>query len=435
MQCVGNGWPRQKRREVSKFYSNIRSQVLVREDIARSVDRLMDKNLPAIDTFYLAVSGGHDSMALLEVFYRLKKQGREMSLVVLHVNHNLRGQESDLDEQFVVEEAHKREIPVHSFKIQWKKGEIKSQENCRKKREAFFASFVKEGDGKVVFAHHLDDQAETLLMRLVRGTGIRGLAGMAVCSNWKFRPLLAFTKNDINEYMRKQKISWREDSSNSSLKYERNWLRHKVMLPIEERRPGFSKRLGALAIEASQIQSVGFAKETKFEFEGMRFYRISKKTMLDPSLINREFNLSREHTQNLLALFQRGFGQLNAEGIDFYLSAGILRETKKRWTGQEQKTIKDWKNILGEWNAKYGGLLTRQQLMLSSERSKKLYQEKAIPIFFRDLIPFISMKQKPRLVTPDILEQSEVIAAGVSCELSPLGNWFFNLSVSIDGQA
>src|SRR5690606_16762424 len=117
-----------------------------------------------------------------------------------------------------------------------------SQALCREKRQAFFDKYLGEND-RLFLAHHLDDQAETLLLRLMRGSGIHGLKGMAAANGKKVRPLLKVSREEILAAARDWKLSWREDSSNRSLKYERNWVRHEVLPLLESRRPGVARRI------------------------------------------------------------------------------------------------------------------------------------------------------------------------------------------------
>ena len=185
----------------------------------------------------IAISGGLDSVVLTHLLHQL---GYEMALA--HCNFNLRGAESDGDEQFVKHLAHSLNIPLHiqSFETTdhaTQQG-ISIQMAARDLRYAYFDQLceIKKYD-QVLTAHHLDDQIETFLINLNRGAGLNGLQGIPQENGRVLRPLLPFSRDQISAFARENSCSWREDSSNSSNKYQRNVLRNKVLPLLHEALP------------------------------------------------------------------------------------------------------------------------------------------------------------------------------------------------------
>lgn len=175
--------------------------------------------------FLLGVSGGVDSVVLAHLMHDLNA-----NYGIAHVNYNLRGADSDADEQLVRDLA--ASCGVDCF-VKHAPIDINSsgiQEKARDLRYNWFLEVLKNNDYDVILtAHHADDQLETFLMSLTRGSGLRGLGGMQDKKGVLVRPLLPFNKNEILSYAKKQKLNWREDVSNNSTKYLRNAIRHKVI--------------------------------------------------------------------------------------------------------------------------------------------------------------------------------------------------------------
>lgn len=181
----------------------------------------------------VAVSGGADSVALLHVLHRLAPDF-SADLLILHVNHGLRGVESDADETFVRELAGSLGHPIaveHAPPIE---GNI--EQAARDARRDFFRRAIQtERLEHVALGHTRSDQAETVLLRLFRGSGLAGLAGMRFVTEAGFvRPLLAVTRAEVRAWAAAQGIGWREDSSNADLRFSRNRLRSKVLPHLAE---------------------------------------------------------------------------------------------------------------------------------------------------------------------------------------------------------
>jgi tRNA(Ile)-lysidine synthetase-like protein len=175
-------------------------------------------------TFVLAVSGGRDSMALLEAMSRSYPAER---LIVAHYNHRTRGNESELDEALVKTECGRRGL---RFVSERDPRTLASEGEWRQARRTFFSQVLAEsGADYIVTAHHANDQLETVLMRLVRGTGLDGLQGIPRQSGSYLRPLLDVTRNEIDRYVADRQVKYRDDESNHSLDYLRNQIRHQAI--------------------------------------------------------------------------------------------------------------------------------------------------------------------------------------------------------------
>jgi tRNA(Ile)-lysidine synthase len=187
------------------------------------------------DRILVAVSGGPDSVALLLVLLELKNEFN-LSLFIAHINHKLRGKESDQDQEFVRKLASdlKLEFYTRSFQVKKEAEKMKlSVEECA--REIRYDYLNKLADKlktqKIALGHNFDDQAETVLLRLIRGSGSLGLSGIPPIKNRIIRPLIEIKREEIETFLEKKKIPFRVDSSNLRPDYLRNKVRLKL-LPI-----------------------------------------------------------------------------------------------------------------------------------------------------------------------------------------------------------
>ncbi len=191
------------------------------------------------------LSGGADSVALLLL---LLDSGAEVSAV--HVNHGLRGEASDGDEAFVQELCARLNVPLLTYHAC--PPENPGEGWAREARYGFFRQAMQEtGADALVLAHHRDDQAETLLLHLLRGAGLTGLAGMAADSEMDgmriLRPLLAYSREELRAYLKEKNQPWREDASNGDARYLRNALRRDVLPVLERLAPAAAERMANAA--------------------------------------------------------------------------------------------------------------------------------------------------------------------------------------------
>jgi len=195
------------------------------------------------ETVACAVSGGADSMALLWGMYLLKDQ-LDISLSAAHFNHHLRGEESDRDEAFV-----RTFCADYSIDLTVGGGQVvagaKGLEAAA--REARYG-FLKSLSGKIATAHTADDNAETVLMHLVRGTGLKGLGGIAPVNGNLIRPMLEITRAEVLAFLAEYSIPYIEDSSNLGDDFLRNRLRHHVMPLLKAENPSLSMNLSKMAM-------------------------------------------------------------------------------------------------------------------------------------------------------------------------------------------
>ena len=209
---------------LDRFINNIESESLFKKS----------------DSILLALSGGSDSIALFHLLLEA-----DYSFSAAHVNYGLRGKEADKDEAFVRDLCKKYSINLSVKKIgpeHWVKG-MNIQKEARDLRYAFFDEI---GSTVLLSAHHKDDNVETILMNITRGTGIKGLLGMKALANGICRPLLLFEKAELEAYLKKNKFAWREDASNVSDKYKRNRFRHDIIPLLKEENPSLNSAIDRL---------------------------------------------------------------------------------------------------------------------------------------------------------------------------------------------
>lgn len=185
-------------------------------------------------SFLLAVSGGVDSMVLLELFYR-----GNLNFSVAHMNFNLRGEEADKDENLVRNTCLRLGVKFYSKKVNTKdykkQQKISTQMAARELRYNWFSELCENHRfSYIVTAHHADDQVETFFINLLRKSGTKGLSAMQVLNGNIFRPLISFSKKEILSYAIDADLVWREDASNQSNDYIRNSIRNKLIPVLKE---------------------------------------------------------------------------------------------------------------------------------------------------------------------------------------------------------
>lgn len=216
----------------------------------------------------VACSGGPDSVFLVHLFAHLKPL-MFLDVAVAHLNHSLRGAESDADEQFTQDLAGQLELPFYARKVDvaaLAEKEHLSLEACgRNERYCFFSELAEQLNAeKIATGHTADDQAETVLMHLLRGAGSRGLAGMPLLRGKIIRPLLHLSKKEILAYLESQKIQYRIDRTNEKTDFLRNKIRHHLMPLLEqEYNPSITAALGRTAeiLEQQENYLEWFAQE------------------------------------------------------------------------------------------------------------------------------------------------------------------------------
>jgi len=199
------------------------------------------------DSVLIGVSGGADSMCLLDIVDKYSKCCN-FNFMAIHINHNLREDEALRDENFVKNFCEKRNIQYSQASIntlEYANEKNKTIEQAaRELRYNVFDEVMQNLKlNKLLVAHHMDDQAETVLMHIARGSSIKGASGMSVASNKIFRPLLSFSRKEILDYNKKHQIPYITDSSNLDVKYARNFIRHKIIKEMNQIYPNFVKNV------------------------------------------------------------------------------------------------------------------------------------------------------------------------------------------------
>ena len=195
------------------------------------------------DRVICAVSGGTDSVALLVALYLLR-ENLGITLEAAHFNHRLRGEESDGDEAFVKALCDRYEIPLHLGSGQIVPGKKGLEAAAREARYAFLRGLP----GKIATAHTADDNAETVLLHLVRGTGLKGLGGIAPVNGRVIRPMLTVTRREVELFSAEYALPHREDSTNATDLFLRNRIRRKVMPLLAQENPSLAETMSTMAL-------------------------------------------------------------------------------------------------------------------------------------------------------------------------------------------
>ena len=239
-----------------------------------SLDRVIDymsknKMFKAGEVIGVGVSGGIDSMALLH-FLNSIKEDKDIEIVAITVDHELR-EESAYDCAFVQSYCKQHGIRCYKFKVDCasisKNKGLTIEEGAREGRYGVFENMIKnQMVDKIALAHHMQDQAETILFHLLRGSGTAGLKGMEPVRDFYIRPFLETEKSEIVEYAYENEIPYVDDASNDDVKFNRNFLRHKIFPLLRSKWPGVDKTICSFASLAKEDDEfIGkFAQNTSY---------------------------------------------------------------------------------------------------------------------------------------------------------------------------
>ena len=287
-----------------------------------------------------AVSGGADSVAMLRL---LGEAREELGLVVsaVHFNHKLRGQASEGDEKFVVALAEQLGMTLHigraDVAARAKREKVNLEDAARRARYGYFARLVEQGVVDVVAtAHTMDDQAETVLAHVLRGTGIAGLGGIHPVAEGVTRPLLGFRRAELRAFLRAQRLDWREDESNRDTRRNRARMRRQLFPLLEkEFNPEVTEHLAKLGERAREHSALAqaltarlFAAHARCEDETTS---IGVKELAEPlALAGAAGDVLRARLlQKIVERGRQWSGQLSAEHI-----AAILRMAREGEPGK-----------------------------------------------------------------------------------------------------
>ncbi len=292
------------------------------------------------ESLLVGISGGRDSVALLCMLRRLRDSLGIKRLSALHINHGLRGEESERDQEFVKALCNDLSVELFVQEIKGLSG-YGIEEKARRERYRVFSEFLTEkGFDSAATAHTRDDQAETVLMRVLRGTGVSGLRGIhPVRDDRIIRPFVFTPRSRLTAWLKENSIEWLEDSSNSDTRFKRNLVRHEILPVIERCFNGCTERIASLSERAAQGDTIieevfsdwfkkGVEQETPDRFS-------IKKALLTES--------GRERREELARTF-RDFGiEYDNRDIDRVFS--LLDKNGKRvllkggWTGYSERDV------------------------------------------------------------------------------------------------
>ncbi len=319
-------------------------------------------------SFLLAVSGGLDSVVMTELF---GLSGYKYGIA--HCNFQLRGKESDEDENFVKELAAKSEAPF--FQIQFetekfcKENKLSVQMGARQLRYEWFQQIrQKNGFEYLVTAHHADDAIETFFINLLRGTGISGLHGINVKHENTIRPLLKFYRREIEEFAIANKLGWREDSSNKSDKYERNKIRHQLLPVLEEISPNAKESITATIENLGKAEIILNNSIDRIMCESIRIE--GQRTIIP-------FAFSNEYTPPVIYLYE----VIKGMGFNYAQCEQIVENSKDQpgriFLSATHRLVTDREGLIIE---PYTGVNTYFEIEIN-EQTKELLTDKHIYIF------------------------------------------------------
>jgi tRNA(Ile)-lysidine synthase len=304
-----------------------------------SIEKLWAKN----EALLLAISGGKDSVCLFHLLLHHK-----IKFDCAHVNFKLRGSESDSDEKFVKALCKKHNIHLHTTNFDTaniaKKEKISTQMAARDLRYNWFQDLAQTHHyKKILVAHHLLDNTETVLLNLVRGSSIEGLAGLKVANQNVVRPLMFAEIEEIESYLQQYKYKFREDSSNASTKYKRNSIRHKVIPELLKLNPNLNQTIFENAQHLKNIQS--FMMDSFHSFQQYFIQKENESQILNIHTIIPEFFLHlwlKPYGFNATQT-QEAFALLNAES-----GKQILSKTHRVTKNRQQLILSKIENTISD---------------------------------------------------------------------------------------
>ncbi len=290
------------------------------------------------DRVVVALSGGSDSMVLLDILQRLSDE-YSLNLCVAHVNHQLRGEESLRDEMFVRAYCKEKGIECHVLQCDVaasrKNGES-VEEAGRRIRYDFFNSIAP--DVKIATAHNLSDNAETLIFNMTRGSGLKGLCSIPACRGNIIRPLLFVSKSDILDYCKENNLSFVTDSTNAMDCYTRNKIRHNIIPVLEEINPSFLQSVERLVLSLNEDEAYLEKQADKlyikakltngFSVEVLKSAEcpILKRALVRILSENCIKKPTANHIENIIFLLDKGGSMQVSDDVIFRIRKGVLEK-------------------------------------------------------------------------------------------------------------
>jgi tRNA(Ile)-lysidine synthase len=292
---------------------------------------------PPVARYWVAFSGGLDSSVLLHAMATLRSGWRGMEMGALHVDHGL-SPSSGLWSRHCAELCATMDVPYRVLRVQVHRGAGAGPEAAaRAARYQAFESVLAPGEG-LVTAHHQDDQAETVLLQLLRGSGTAGLAAMPRCARlgrgWLLRPLLGHAREELTAYAEQAGLAWVEDESNFDVGLDRNYLRHEVLPLMQKRWPGYARTFARTACHMAEALALAQALA---ELDLARTRGPRAHTLSVPDLLA----LGRERQHNAVRFWLRELAlpippAARLESVlDTMLTAAADRNPMVAWPGGE----------------------------------------------------------------------------------------------------
>ena len=282
----------------------------------QKVSEILKKHLKGGETLICSVSGGSDSVFLLDCLVKFKEE-TPINIVVAHINHSLRGREAELDTEFVENIAKKSKLTFKSTKVDTlalaKTTKSSIEEAGREIRYNFLLKlFKKHKADYVLTAHHADDNLETILLNFIRGSQLKGLSGMKETTTKKngmrvLRPLLCVSKKEIREYLKKNTIPNREDRTNMDTTIPRNFLRHDVIPKLKKLNPNLQQTVLRNSKNIKEVHQL-LAKQAEDWIQKNNLSNLSKfdlksiQTLSPPiqrEILRRIYKKKEGHTKNI----------------------------------------------------------------------------------------------------------------------------------------
>lgn len=272
------------------------------------------------DTVVVGLSGGADSVTLTHLMKF--NNDLELKVIACHINHNLRGEESLRDMEFVKSLCKEWDIPLFikdvDIKALCKKDNLSEEECGRKVRYDFFNKTADKFCAKIATAHTLSDNAETVLFNLARGSALKGLCGIPKQRENIVRPLLSLTRSDIEAYCKKHNLSYVTDSTNEKTDYTRNYIRHNIIPELKRINPAFETAV------LRTTQSISSDDEYLSYLAGECYKKIKSKNTFDCNTLKNEHKSVRNRVIRLI-LSEFGFelSHKNIESVDKIIIDGV----------------------------------------------------------------------------------------------------------------
>lgn len=310
-------------------------------------------------TFIVAFSGGYDSMCLLDIMHKLN-----LRTVAVHLNHNWRGEESLNEAKNCEEFAKTTGIEFYSEILP--ENIAKTETAAREARYDFFKRCAERFNTNIIFtAHNADDNAETVLYRIIKGTGTKGLGGISEHRDIFYRPLLTVKREDIENYCRENNLNPNCDSSNSNTKYKRNFIRHKILPLLKEINPKVTDAVNSLSQLAAEDNEIIDKLITNNILEAAP---VEKKRLIYNILIDNNIDYDKEKIENILAFIEKNKNSKSGKTISISKDLWLFVNNKKVELVKKEEKSAEILKITKEGEYKYGsGVFTIKALKNCNE--------------------------------------------------------------------